>query len=271
LAARQHIVVVGSLNFDLEVDCSRLPVAGETVLGGTFRTVAGGKGANQAVAAARVGAKVSMFGCVGQDKYGRELLASLRADRVDVRRVRRVSEPTGVALIVVEHGGENLIVVAPGANACFSPADIVGRAAALRPCQRGRWPVGDPTRDGRRRRRYRATGRREIHAECRPGAHRPGCCAAACRHRVTASARERALEKVARLARQPRDLVSFWTLCWYTLDPASLLITSHFHEGLPEFPAEWLVNEWRARRRGSALCTNQPTATRRRAGAGTRT
>jgi len=78
-------------------------------------------------------------------------------------------------------------------------------------------------------------------------------------HRVTASARERALERVAQLARRPRDLVSFlkestdvlstsipyyWTPCWYTLDPASLLITSHFHDGLAEFPAEWLVNEY---------------------------
>jgi ribokinase len=124
LAGRQRVVVVGSLNFDLVVESSRLPVAGETVLGGTFRTAAGGKGANQAVAAARVGAQVSMVGCVGQDKYGRELLASLRVDHVDVRRVRRVSEPTGVALIVVAPGGENLIVVAPGANACLSPADI---------------------------------------------------------------------------------------------------------------------------------------------------
>ncbi len=125
MAARQRVVVVGSLNFDLVVESSRLPVAGETVLGGMFRTAAGGKGANQAVAAARIGAKVSMLGCVGQDKYGRELLASLRTDRVDVRRVRRVVEPTGVGLIVVEHRGENLIVVAPGANECLSPADIV--------------------------------------------------------------------------------------------------------------------------------------------------
>jgi ribokinase len=125
MAERQRVVVVGSLNFDLVVESARLPLAGETVLGGTFRTAAGGKGANQAVAAARVGARVSMLGCVGQDRYGRELLASLRADHVDVRRVRRASEPTGVALIVVERGGENLIVVAPGANKCLSPASIV--------------------------------------------------------------------------------------------------------------------------------------------------
>jgi ribokinase len=122
----------------LVVEAPHLPVPGETVLGGPFRTGGGGKGANQAVAAARLGARVSLIGCVGQDAFGRQLRALLRADGIDVRSVRRVDPrvnvgeaPTGVALIVVRPGGDNVIVVAPGANACLSPMDVAAAQPRL--------------------------------------------------------------------------------------------------------------------------------------------
>ncbi|HJP70706.1 MAG TPA: ribokinase [Candidatus Limnocylindria bacterium] len=113
-----NVVVIGSINVDLVVATERLPLPGETVLGGRFAIHHGGKGANQAVAAARAGARVTMIGAVGSDDHGEGSLASLRAEGVDVGRVRRVErEPTGVALIVVGPRGENQIAVAPGANA----------------------------------------------------------------------------------------------------------------------------------------------------------
>ncbi len=112
-----HVVVIGSVNVDLVVAADRLPAPGETVLGGRFATHHGGKGANQAVAAARAGARVTMIGAVGTDEHGDHGLAALAAETVDVVRVRRVdAEPTGVALIVVGPRGENQIAVAPGAN-----------------------------------------------------------------------------------------------------------------------------------------------------------
>lgn len=113
-----HVVVVGSINVDMVVSADRLPVPGETVLGGRFTLHDGGKGANQAVAAARAGARVSIIGAVGSDANGARALAALEADGVDVSRVRRVEgEPTGVAFVAVGPRGENQIVVAPGANA----------------------------------------------------------------------------------------------------------------------------------------------------------
>src|SRR3954454_8683496 len=127
----QRVVVVGSLNMDLVVEASRLPGPGETVLGGRLLTAGGGKGANQAVAAARVGARVSMVGCLGEDGYGRELRRALRGDGVGLRHVRRVAEPTGVALIVVGSDGENLIAVASGANALVTAADVATARAQL--------------------------------------------------------------------------------------------------------------------------------------------
>ena len=113
-----HVVVLGSLNVDLVVAAPRLPAPGETVLGGQFAVHQGGKGANQAVAAARAGATVSMVGAVGADEHGEHALAALTAEGIDVGRVRRDgAEPTGVALVVVGPRGENQIAVAPGANA----------------------------------------------------------------------------------------------------------------------------------------------------------
>jgi ribokinase len=113
-----NVVVIGSINVDLVVTAERLPVPGETVLGGRFAIHHGGKGANQAVAAARVGARVTMIGAVGSDDHGDGSLEALRQEGVDVSRIRRAErEPTGVALIVVGPRGENQIAVAPGANA----------------------------------------------------------------------------------------------------------------------------------------------------------
>jgi ribokinase len=112
-----RVVVIGSLNVDLVVVADRLPAPGETVLGGRFATHDGGKGANQAVAAARAGATVSMIGAVGTDAHGDRSVAALADEGIDTSRVRRAEgEPTGVAIIAVGPRGENQIVVAPGAN-----------------------------------------------------------------------------------------------------------------------------------------------------------
>ncbi|MGI8930553.1 MAG: ribokinase [Candidatus Limnocylindria bacterium] len=122
-----HVVVVGSINVDLVVHADRLPAPGETVLGGRFAVHDGGKGANQAVAAARAGARVTMVGAVGDDEYGTRSLAALQAEGVDVSRVRQLGEPTGVALVAVGRRGENQIVVATGANGVVA-LDEAGRA-----------------------------------------------------------------------------------------------------------------------------------------------
>lgn len=118
------LTVVGSMNLDLVARCERLPRAGETVTDATFERVAGGKGANQAVAAARLGADVRFVARRGEDEFGRELAAGLAADEVaDLARVDE-DAPTGVALILVDAHGENQIVVAPGANARLSPEQV---------------------------------------------------------------------------------------------------------------------------------------------------
>jgi ribokinase len=118
------VVVIGSVNVDLVVATERLPAPGETVLGGRFSVHQGGKGANQAVAAARAGARVLMVGAVGTDEHGNHAIADLEAEGVDISRVRRAdTEPTGVALIVVGARGENQIAVAPGANSTLELTD----------------------------------------------------------------------------------------------------------------------------------------------------
>jgi ribokinase len=118
-----RVIVVGSINVDLVVTSPRLPHPGETVLGGEFARHLGGKGANQAVAAARAGATVMMIGAVGRDADGDASVAALEAEGIDVSHVRRVDARTGVALIAVAPDGENLIVVAPGTNALVSAED----------------------------------------------------------------------------------------------------------------------------------------------------
>jgi ribokinase len=121
------IAVVGSVNLDLVVRCERLPRPGETVSGGSFDRVPGGKGANQAVAAARLGADVRFVGAVAVDDLADEALAGLEEAGVDTSGVEWISEPgmhTGVAMIFVDTLGENEIVVAPGANAYVSPHEV---------------------------------------------------------------------------------------------------------------------------------------------------
>jgi len=119
------VIVVGSLNMDFVVHVDRLPRPGETVPGGEFRTVPGGKGANQACAVGRLGGRCRMVGRVGEDVFGRQLSDSLAAAGVDIAGVRVTpGTPTGVALIFVQSGGQNMIVVAPGANGRVAPADL---------------------------------------------------------------------------------------------------------------------------------------------------
>jgi ribokinase len=126
------IAVVGSLNMDLVIRSPHIPRPGETVIGGEFHTVPGGKGANQAVAAARLGAQVSMVGRVGHDAFGGVLLENLDADGIDHTFVIQDGEAaTGVALIVVDDNGENSIVVSSGANMRLSPADVEAAEAVI--------------------------------------------------------------------------------------------------------------------------------------------
>ena len=125
--------MLGSLNMDISVTVPRLPAPGATVLGGVAAFSPGGKGANQAVAAARLGAAVRMVGCVGDDEFGRSLRAALEAEAVGDDGVRTVpGVPTGLAMITVDEAGENIITVAPGANREVGEAEIaaIGDLAA---------------------------------------------------------------------------------------------------------------------------------------------
>jgi ribokinase len=126
------ICVVGSVNLDLVVRCSSLPRPGETLGGATFERVPGGKGANQAVACARLGAEVRMVAAVGRDPFADEALAGLRAAGVELD-LQVVDAPTGVALITVDAAGETTIVVAPGANDTLADFELPRADAVL--CQ----------------------------------------------------------------------------------------------------------------------------------------
>jgi ribokinase len=117
--------VVGSINLDLVAQVERLPRSGETLTGATLERIPGGKGANQAVGAARLGAGVRMVGCVGRDPYAEEALAGLREEGVELD-VREVDTPTGVAIILVSTEGDNQIVVVPGANARVGGFSVAG-------------------------------------------------------------------------------------------------------------------------------------------------
>jgi len=128
-AAAQRVLVVGSANVDFTVAASRLPGVGETVSGGTLLVNHGGKGANQAVAARRLGAEVRFIGCVGDDASGRDIRAALRAEGIGVDGVMVTADAaTGTALIVVDGEGRNQIVVAPGANWRLSAEHVGSRA-----------------------------------------------------------------------------------------------------------------------------------------------
>jgi ribokinase len=136
---RSRVIVVGSVNVDLVVTVSHLPAPGETVIGGRFARHHGGKGGNQAVAAARLGAPTWFVGAVGPDDFGTAARDALIAEGVDVSELLTLdAEPTGVALILVDADGENSIAVAGGANAALS-ADLV--SAALRRANPGRSDV----------------------------------------------------------------------------------------------------------------------------------
>ena len=124
------ISVVGSLNADLVVRVKRRPSPGETVLGSDLRVLPGGKGANQAVAASRMGASVAMVGMVGNDPFGEMLLDSLRQQKVDVTHVLRSEGSSGTAQILLDDSGQNSIVVSPGANGRLAP-DALAAASAL--------------------------------------------------------------------------------------------------------------------------------------------
>jgi ribokinase len=124
-----NVIVLGSANMDLVATTPRLPGPGETVLGTGFSTVSGGKGANQAIAAARAGGACAFLGAVGDDAFGAELRATLEAAEVDVSALRTVSGPSGVALIAVDERAENTIIVVPGANGKVRALDVVDRRA----------------------------------------------------------------------------------------------------------------------------------------------
>ncbi len=118
------ITVVGSINLDLIASVDRLPGPGETLRSGGFTTAPGGKGANQALAAARAGGQVRMIGAVGKDSFAGEALACLKEGKVQLAGVREAAAATGIALIFVDGKGENVIVVAPGANDTVLPGDL---------------------------------------------------------------------------------------------------------------------------------------------------
>ncbi|NGO55181.1 ribokinase [Allomesorhizobium camelthorni] len=118
------IIVIGSINLDLIATVERLPDPGETVAGDTFKTAPGGKGANQALAAARAGGEVRMIGAVGKDAFAAEALACLKEGKVELSGVDEVGTATGTAHILVDSHGENVIVVVPGANSAVMPGDL---------------------------------------------------------------------------------------------------------------------------------------------------
>lgn len=128
---RKPILVVGSVNMDLVARAERIPLAGETVHGSDFQTHPGGKGANQAVAVARLGYPVRIIGSVGSDAFGEELRTQLVRSGVDASAVRTTNGPSGVAVIAVAANGENAIVVTPGANGTVSRKDIDSNAVAI--------------------------------------------------------------------------------------------------------------------------------------------
>ena len=129
---QKPIVVVGSINLDLVAGAERIPQEGETITGNSFTTFSGGKGANQAVAAAKLGHPVSMIGCVGDDAFGEQLRKGLREANVDTAYINTVEGSSGIALITTGSRGENSIVVVPGANGKLTPQVLEGAADMLR-------------------------------------------------------------------------------------------------------------------------------------------
>jgi len=119
------IVVIGSINTDMVVRSSQLPFPGQTLMGHSFQTTGGGKGANQAVAAARLGAEVSLIARIGDDAFGKMSIENFKKEKINIENIYTDNDaPSGVAFIVVDDKGENIIVVAPGANATLNEKDI---------------------------------------------------------------------------------------------------------------------------------------------------
>lgn len=132
---RPSIAVVGSLHKDLILKTARIPQKGETVTGKDFKTAPGGKGANQAVAAAKLGADVTMIGTVGADSYGEELIDSARRQGIDTSYIRKdIESYTGLAFIVVDDDGNNIIAVAPGADLACNEKDIEKALPVIEAC-----------------------------------------------------------------------------------------------------------------------------------------
>ncbi|MES2598390.1 MAG: ribokinase [Verrucomicrobiota bacterium] len=126
------IVVVGSLNVDHTLRVPRIPAPGETLTASRMLTCFGGKGANQAVAAARAGGSVAMIGCVGVDDFGTRYIEHLKSEGIDTSGILRSETPTGSAFIAVDDRGENSIIVNPGANHVITPEDIEKHAELIR-------------------------------------------------------------------------------------------------------------------------------------------
>ncbi|HEY2546965.1 MAG TPA: ribokinase [Candidatus Acidoferrum sp.] len=129
---KKRLVVVGSINLDLVSVAPRIPVRGETLTGASFASFPGGKGANQAYAAARLGTPVSMIGKLGNDSFGAELRANLESVGVDTTAIENESTSTGIAQIITAENGENVIVVIPGANAHVSPLYVEKHVNVIR-------------------------------------------------------------------------------------------------------------------------------------------
>ena len=145
------VIVVGSVNIDLVAAGGRMPRPGETVSMERFAEVQGGKGGNQASAAAALGAPVHLIGAVGSDHWGEAARADLAARGIDVGALATVDGSTGVAIILVDDGGENSIAIVPGANAAVSPAAVEAALAASTrttrcwsPASRSRWSRSSP-------------------------------------------------------------------------------------------------------------------------------
>ena len=128
----KNICVIGSLNMDLVVNVDTMPKPGQTIIGSNFKEVPGGKGANQAVAMARLNGNVSMIGKVGEDGFGQTLINSLKNDKVDTTYIQTANGATGVALITVDKNAQNSIVVSPGANFEVKEDDIDNNIEAIK-------------------------------------------------------------------------------------------------------------------------------------------
>jgi ribokinase len=132
MSERPKIVVVGSLNVDHTLKVPRIPAPGQTIMASGALTSFGGKGANQALAAARAGGDVALIGCVGDDDFGGRYIQHLRAEGIAVEGIVKATVPTGSAFITVDDAGENAIVVNPGANAALEPHHLDTHAAIIR-------------------------------------------------------------------------------------------------------------------------------------------